>query len=92
MLESFVIKLVQQNHSYCKMAPLQQVLRISLRIITGKILHQYVFPYVSSDYHFGEILYLFKDSTRDIRSNITLCLKEFRGRSPRELLKAKGYM
>jgi len=38
------------------MATLQYVLHIFLQIITGKILLQYVFAYVSSDYHFGEIL------------------------------------
>ena len=38
------------------MATLQYVLHIFLHIITWKILLQYVFAYVSSDYHFGEIL------------------------------------
>ena len=38
------------------MAPLQHVLHKSCLIITDKILLQYVFAYVSSDYHFGEIL------------------------------------
>ena len=38
------------------MAPLQHVLHKSRLIITDKILLQYVFAYVSSDYHFGEIL------------------------------------
>ena len=38
------------------MDPLQHVLHMSLLIITGKILLQYVFAYVSSDNHFRKIL------------------------------------
>ena len=37
-----------------------------------------------------EILYPYKDEMRDIRSNITLCLKEFPRAKPKETPEGKG--
>ena len=45
-------------------------------------------PYVGKQCILKKAMYFYKDETRDIRSNITLGLKEF----PRELMKAKGYI
>ena len=48
------------------------------------------FPISNNDNPIPHVLYPYKDETRDIRSNKTFCRS--RGRSLRELLKAKGYI
>ena len=52
--------------------------------MAGGNLDKFIF-YITND-----ILYPYKDETRDIQSNITLCLKEFPRANPEELLNAKG--